>query len=695
LVSLHGLDGKKDAAGSDHPLYERLQSEVRIPTADRLWFLADAFRIGMSVDELYHLSRVDPWFLHEIEELVEFEAEWVRRNKGDFGPGDSDDPLRGSLDSLATLLEQAKGLGFSDQRLGQLIGREEDTIRQWRHARGAGYGTVFKRVDTCGAEFEAHTPYLYSTSGFSCESRPTQQRKIMILGGGPNRIGQGIEFDYCCVHAAMALKEEGIETIMVNCNPETVSTDYDISDRLYFEPLTKEDVLRIILTERPDGVVVQFGGQTPLKLAVPLEQAGVRILGTQPDAIDRAEDRKRFSDLLNELHFLQPQNGTARSSHEAHIIAVNIGYPVMVRPSYVLGGRAMQIVYDADTLDEYLQRNGTDLGRHPLLIDDYLEDAIEVDVDAIADGTDVVVAGIMEHVEMAGIHSGDSACSLPAHSLNEVILETINRQTILLAKALQVVGLMNIQYAVKDGLVYILEVNPRASRTVPFVSKVIGVPLAKHAMKIMSGRTLKDLGFTQRPLFPHIAIKEAVFPFTKLGVSDVLLGPEMRSTGEVMGIDQSFGWAFAKSQAASGMPLPLGGTALLSVKDGDKPATVDIARRLAQLGFSLNATKGTAAFLRTHGIIVFTVNKINEARPHIEDLLKNKELALVVNTVGGALSQEDSAPIRKAAVFGGIPYFTTIQAAQAAISGIEAMKETSMEVRSLQEYHSAMPAGQA
>jgi carbamoyl-phosphate synthase large subunit len=694
-VSLHGLDGKKDAAGSDHPLYERLQSEVRIPTADRLWFLADAFRIGMSVDELYHLSRVDPWFLHEIEELVEFEAEWVRRNKGDFGPGDSDDPLRGSLDSLATLLEQAKGLGFSDQRLGQLIGREEDTIRQWRHARGAGYGTVFKRVDTCGAEFEAHTPYLYSTSGFSCESRPTQQRKIMILGGGPNRIGQGIEFDYCCVHAAMALKEEGIETIMVNCNPETVSTDYDISDRLYFEPLTKEDVLRIILTERPDGVVVQFGGQTPLKLAVPLEQAGVRILGTQPDAIDRAEDRKRFSDLLNELHFLQPQNGTARSSHEAHIIAVNIGYPVMVRPSYVLGGRAMQIVYDADTLDEYLQRNGTDLGRHPLLIDDYLEDAIEVDVDAIADGTDVVVAGIMEHVEMAGIHSGDSACSLPAHSLNEVILETINRQTILLAKALQVVGLMNIQYAVKDGLVYILEVNPRASRTVPFVSKVIGVPLAKHAMKIMSGRTLKDLGFTQRPLFPHIAIKEAVFPFTKLGVSDVLLGPEMRSTGEVMGIDQSFGWAFAKSQAASGMPLPLGGTALLSVKDGDKPATVDIARRLAQLGFSLNATKGTAAFLRTHGIIVFTVNKINEARPHIEDLLKNKELALVVNTVGGALSQEDSAPIRKAAVFGGIPYFTTIQAAQAAISGIEAMKETSMEVRSLQEYHSAMPAGQA
>ncbi|HBP86364.1 MAG TPA: carbamoyl phosphate synthase large subunit, partial [Nitrospiraceae bacterium] len=695
LVSLHGLDGKKDSAGSNHPLHERLQSQVRIPTADRLWFLADAFRIGMSVDELYHLSRVDPWFLHEIKELVEFEAEWVRRSKEEFGNDRSHDTRKGCPDSLVTLLEQAKGLGFSDPRLGQLIGREEDTIRQWRQVGGSGYGTVFKRVDTCGAEFEAHTPYLYSTSGFSCESRPTQKRKIMILGGGPNRIGQGIEFDYCCVHAAMALKEEGIETIMVNCNPETVSTDYDISDRLYFEPLTKEEVLRIILTERPDGVVVQFGGQTPLKLAVPLEQEGVRILGTQPDAIDRAEDRKRFSDLLNELNLLQPQNGTARSSHEAHIIAVNIGYPVMVRPSYVLGGRAMQIVYDADTLDEYLQRNNMDLGRHPLLIDDYLEDAIEVDVDAIADGTDVVVAGIMEHVEMAGIHSGDSACSLPAHSLNEEILATINRQTILLAKELHVVGLMNIQYAVKDGSVFILEVNPRASRTVPFVSKTIGLPLAKYAMKIMAGRTLKDLGFTERPLFSHVAIKEAVFPFTKLGVSDVLLGPEMRSTGEVMGIDQSFGWAFAKSQAASGMPLPLGGTALISVKDGDKPATLDIAQRLAHLGFLLNATEGTAAFLRTHGINVVTVNKINAARPHIGDLLKNKELSLVVNTVGGASSQEDSAPIRKAAVFGGIPYFTTIQAAQAAISGIEAMKKTSMEVRCLQEYHSAMSARQA
>lgn len=690
LMSLHGLDGKTERTASAHPLYERLQSAVRIPTADRLWFLGDALRIGLSVKELHQLTKIDPWFLHELQELIEFEATWVNHIHQELGPNFSDASQSPCPEGLSTLLEQAKAFGFSDQRLGQLLGLEEERVRQWHRLSSSGYGTIFKRVDTCGAEFEAHTPYLYSTFGLTSESRPTQQRKVMILGGGPNRIGQGIEFDYCCVHAAMALKEEGIETIMVNCNPETVSTDYDISDRLYFEPLTKEEVLRIIHTECPDGVVVQFGGQTPLKLAVPLEQEGVKILGTQPDAIDRAEDRKRFSDLITKLELLQPQNGTARSSYEAHIIAVNIGYPVMVRPSYVLGGRAMQIVYDAKTLDDYLQRHGTNLAKHPLLIDDYLEDAIEVDVDALADGTEVVVAGIMEHVEMAGIHSGDSACSLPAHSLKKEILDTIRHQTVLLAKELHVVGLMNIQYAVKDEAVYVLEVNPRASRTVPFVSKVIGIPLAKLAMKIMTGRTLRDLGFTRPPQFSHIAIKEAVFPFTKLGVSDVLLGPEMRSTGEVMGIDENFGWAFAKAQAASGMPMPLGGTALLSVKDGDKPATLDLARRLAHLGFSINATKGTAAFLRQHDITVLTVNKIHESRPHIADLLKNKELSMVVNTVGGTSSQEDSAPIRKAAVFGGIPYFTTIQAAQAALSGIEVMTQTPMRVRSLQEYHSAI-----
>ncbi len=689
LVSLHGLDGKQEAGSVHHPLFDKIQTALRMPTAERLWHIADAFRIEMSVEDVYQRTKIDPWFLDEIQQIVRFEGEWVLACQPYLGGGSrTETPVR-LPDALLPGLHQAKKLGFSDQRLAQLIGRHEDWIRHAQKSVKADQSIIFKRVDTCGGEFEAHTPYLYSSSGTSCEAHPTQHRKIMILGGGPNRIGQGIEFDYCCVHAAMALREEGIETIMVNCNPETVSTDYDISDRLYFEPLTKVDVLRIIETEQPEGVVVQFGGQTPLKLAVPLAEAGVTIVGTQPDAIDRAEDRKRFSDMLTGLGLQQPQNGTARSSHEAHIIAVNIGYPVMVRPSYVLGGRSMEIIYDAESLDGYLLKTSFDLGSHPLLIDDYIEDAIEVDVDAIADGTDVVVAGIMEHVEMAGIHSGDSACSLPPHSLHENILHIIRTQTVLLAKELQVIGLMNIQYAVKKDQVYILEVNPRASRTVPFVSKTIGVPLAKLAMKVMAGRTLRDLDFLQVPQCSHIAIKEAVFPFTKLGVSDVLLGPEMRSTGEVMGIDQSFGWAFAKSQAATGMAMPLSGTALISVKDGDKPAALGLAQCLDQLGFSIKATKGTAAFLQRHGIPVQAVNKIKEGRPHIGDLIKNKDLAMVINTVGDKASQEDSAPIRTAAVFEGIPYFTTMQGAQAAVFGIEAMKKTAITVKSLQEYHHA------
>ncbi len=688
LVSLHGLDGQYASDSTSHPLLDTIQAALRMPTADRLWHVADAFRIGMSVEEVYQHTKIDPWFLDEIQQIVRFEAEWVCACQPYLGTGSSSDVPMSVPDALLSSLRQAKKIGFSDQRLGQLIGRHEDWIRHARKSEKFEPVTVFKRVDTCGGEFEAHTPYLYSSSGMSCEARPTQKRKIMILGGGPNRIGQGIEFDYCCVHAAMALREEGIETIMVNCNPETVSTDYDISDRLYFEPLTKEDVLRIIEIEQPEGVVVQFGGQTPLKLAISLAEAGVTIVGTQPDAIDRAEDRKRFSDLLTELELQQPRNGTARSSHEAHIIAVNIGYPVMVRPSYVLGGRAMQIIYDADSLDLYLQKNASnDLGSHPILIDEYLEDAIEVDVDALSDGTDVVVAGIMEHVEMAGIHSGDSACSLPPHTLSASIIHTIQQQTVLLAKELEVIGLMNIQYAVKEDQVYILEVNPRGSRTVPFVSKVIGIPLAKMAMKVMTGRTLRDLDFLEVPTCSHIAIKEAVFPFTKLRVSDVLLGPEMRSTGEVMGIDQTFGWAFAKAQAATGMAMPLNGTVLLSVKDGDKPAALGIAQCLAQLGFSMKATKGTATFLQQHGITVQAVNKIQEGRPHIGDLIKNKELAMVINTVGDKTSQEDSASIRTTAVFGGIPYFTTMQGAQAAVLGIEAMKKTSLTVKSLQEYH--------
>ncbi len=687
LVSLHNLDGKLEKRSTDDPLYQEIQMAIRIPTADRLWHLADALRIGISTGELNRLTSFDPWFLHEIQEIVEFEREWVLQRNDAIQEG-----TRGGDASGDYLLERSVRLGFSDQRLGQLLGKDSDVVKEWRRSSALSQSTLFKRVDTCGAEFEAFTPYLYSTSGVTCEARPTEQKKVIILGGGPNRIGQGIEFDYCCVHASMALKDEGIESIMVNCNPETVSTDYDISDRLYFEPLTREDVLRIIKTESPMGVVVQFGGQTPLKLAVPLAREGVPILGTQPDAIDRAEDRKRFSDLINELALLQPRNGIAHSSHEAHVIAVNIGYPIMVRPSYVLGGRAMQIIYDAPSLDEYLEKTGINLKNHPLLIDDYLEDAIEVDVDAISDGTDVVVAGIMEHVEMAGIHSGDSACSLPPHLLSQELIDNIRNQTVLLAKELQVVGLMNIQFAVKEKQVYILEVNPRASRTIPFVSKVIGAPLAKIAMKVMAGRTLKDLRFTKTPQYSHIAIKEAVFPFTKLGVTDVLLGPEMRSTGEVMGIDKNFGWAFAKSQASAGLPLPTGGTALFSVKDGDKPLILDLAKRLARLGFSLKATSGTATYLQENGVAVESVKKIKEGRPHLVDFIKNREVALVVNTVGGSASQEDSAPIRKEAVFGGIPYFTTIQGARAAVLGLESMNETRMEVKSLQAFHSSIPS---
>ncbi|MDR4495408.1 MAG: carbamoyl-phosphate synthase large subunit [Nitrospirales bacterium] len=692
LVSLHGLDGMIGESAIPPATLERIQAGIRTPTSDRLWHIADGLRIGLSVKDIFELSSVDPWFVHEIRDLVEFEARWVREMRHDLGKTFSPSILSNLPPNLCELYETAKRLGFSDHRLRQLLSGEGEGVSCRNTSPGAENGMVFKRVDTCGAEFEAHTPYLYSTFGSVCESNPTSRKKVMILGGGPNRIGQGIEFDYCCVHAAMALRELGIETIMVNCNPETVSTDYDVSDRLYFEPLTKEDVLRIIYREQPDGVVVQFGGQTPLKLAVPLAGEGVPILGTQPDSIDRAEDRKRFSELIAALDLLQPENGSARAAHEAHIIAVNIGYPVMVRPSYVLGGRAMKIIYDADALDRYLDETGINLSKHPLLIDDYLEDAIEVDVDAIADGEMTVVAGIMEHVEMAGIHSGDSACSLPPNSLDQATIRKIERQTIRLAQELGVIGLMNIQFAVQEGRVYILEVNPRASRTVPFVSKTIGAPLAKLAMKVMMGNKLADLGFIKRPSFSHISIKEAVFPFTKLGVSDVLLGPEMRSTGEVMGIDQTFGWAFAKSQASAGMPIPLFGVALLSVKDGDKPATLELAKRLQKLGFSLQGTKGTAAYLSEHGLEVTTVNKIKEGRPHIVDFIKNKDIALVVNTVGGSSSQDDSAPIRKAAVFGGVPYFTTLQAAQAAVLGIEAMKRSPLQVQSLQEFHRLVSA---
>jgi carbamoyl-phosphate synthase large subunit len=674
LVSLRGLDHGLPSGANRDELATQVRTALQTPHPDRLWHLADAMRLGISAEELYALTHVDPWFLDQVRELVDFEQQLIAAAP--------------SLDPEC--LWQAKRLGFADRRIAQLTGKTPEAVRQQRIAgapAGTTGGVTYKRVDTCAAEFEAHTPYLYSTYERTCEARPTERKKVVILGGGPNRIGQGIEFDYCCVHAAFALREEGIETIMVNCNPETVSTDYDTSDRLYFEPLTEEDVRNIVDRERPIGVVVQFGGQTPLKLAIPLEQAGIKILGTSPDAIDRAEDRERFRELLNKLKLRQPASGTARSAAESVRIATAIGYPVMVRPSYVLGGRAMRIVYDEAGLMHYMATAVNASPEHPVLVDKYLEDAIEIDVDAISDGKRVVVAGIMEHIEEAGVHSGDSACSLPPYTLDADVVEDIRRQTIALAMELNVVGLMNVQFAVRGGVNYVLEVNPRGSRTVPFVSKAIGAPLAKLAMKVMIGQTLDQLGFTTAPRPSHISVKEAVFPFTKFAGVDVLLGPEMKSTGEVMGMDVDFGWAFAKSQSAAGVALPRGGTVLISVKDQDKPAALDVARRLRQLGFRIEATRGTAAYLHQHGVDSDEINKVTEGRPHLVDHIKNGEISLVINTVWGQASQADSASIRREALQRGVPYYTTMPGARAAGMAIEAMLKKGLTIRSLQEYH--------
>jgi carbamoyl-phosphate synthase large subunit len=666
--------------GEDQTGYAiQIKDKLRIPNWERLWYIADAFRAGITIEEVQTLTKIDPWFLCQIQDIIEFEEEISREisiintHHGATSP------------KTASLLKKAKEFGFSDTRLADLMGMNEADVRRIRKERGIQ--AVFKRVDTCGAEFEAQTPYLYSTYERECEARPSDRRKVMILGSGPNRIGQGIEFDYCCVHAAFALKEEGIETIMVNCNPETVSTDYDTSDRLYFEPLTCEDVLNVIEREQPDGVVLQFGGQTPLKLALPLSEAGVKILGTSPDAIDRAEDRQRFKTLLDKLGLKQPRSGTARSFAEARLVASEIGYPVMVRPSYVLGGRAMEVVYDENSLRNYMTDAVKASPKHPILIDKYLEDAIEVDVDAVSDGTRTVIGGILEHIEEAGVHSGDSACSLPPFSLKSSILDEMRRQTICLAKEMKVIGLMNAQYAVKDGEVYVLEVNPRASRTVPFVSKAIGVPLAKIAMKVMIGRDLKSLGFVTERSLKHVAVKEAVFPFTKFPGVDTILGPEMKSTGEVMGIDEEFGRAFAKSQDAAGNPLPLSGRVFISVKDKDKQPVVEIARRLTALGFTIEATQGTAEFLRKHQVPVDTVNKVAEGRPHIVDHMKNREIHLMINTVGDKQAQVDSYVIRRTALNQNIPYFTTIAEAKAVVRGIEAGLKEGMKIKSIQAYH--------
>jgi len=646
-----------------------LEARLANPNARRLWYVAEAYRAGWSTERIFALSKIDPWFLENIRQIVGFEPEL--RAAGSPLPVD--------------LLRRAKTLGFSDIRLAHLTGSTEETIRQAR--RRAGIEPVYKMVDTCGAEFPAFTPYLYSTYDSEDESGVTQRKKVMILGGGPNRIGQGIEFDYCCVHAAFALKEDGYETIMVNCNPETVSTDYDTSDKLYFEPLTREDVLSIIAREQPDGVIVQFGGQTPLKLAVPLEQAGVRILGTPPDAIDRAEDRERFAEMLARLQLKQPANGTARTVEEAVRAAAGIGYPVLVRPSYVLGGRAMEIVYEEAALRQYMARAVDVAPDRPVLIDKFLEDAIELDVDAVSDGELVVVGGIMEHIERAGVHSGDSACSLPPTTIAASVQDEVRRQTHALARELGVIGLMNVQFAVKGFDVYILEVNPRASRTVPFVSKAIGVPLAKMAARVMVGQSLRALGFTDEVIPTHISVKEAVFPFAKFPNVDTLLGPEMKSTGEVMGIDRSFGAAFAKAEIAASNVLPECGTVFISVCDEDKEAVLAVARRLAGEGFTLLATRGTAKFLERQRVAVRSINKVAEGSPHIVDEIRAGRIAMLINTPMGVGSHHDSFAIRRSALECRVPYFTTIAAAAAAAEGVACLRREALQVSPLQDYH--------
>src|SRR3990172_3749079 len=660
-----------------------LRAELKTPRPDRPFYMAEAFRAGFSVDEVYELTKIDQWFLENIKELVEFENEIHEASK------------KGNL--TEDILRRAKEDGFSDAMLASLAGKTQKDIRAMR--KKFAIEPVYKCVDTCAAEFEAFTPYLYSTyerpfynikdkkKKAECEANPTDRKKVMILGSGPNRIGQGIEFDYCCVHAVFALKELGYETIMINCNPETVSTDYDTSDRLYFEPLTIEDVLSIIEVEQPEGVIVQFGGQTPLKLAVPLEREGVRILGTSPDSIDRAEDRKRFKELLHKLGLKQAESDTAMSEGEAVDAAERIGYPVMIRPSYVLGGRAMEIVYDENSLKDYMKRAVKASPKHPVLVDKYLEDAIEVDVDAISDGRDIIIGGVMEHIEQAGIHSGDSACSLPPHSLNKGIVDEIKRQTKALAKELNVIGLMNVQFAVKDNDIYILEVNPRASRTIPFVSKATGIPLAKIAAKLMAGKTLKELGITQERETEHISVKEAVFPFDRFPGVDIILGPEMKSTGEVMGIDEDFGRAFGKSQISCGNKIPLSGKIFISLKDKNKPASVSIVKKLLELGLSVIATRGTAQYLKEHGIDVEVINKVAEGRPHIVDLIKNKEIHFVINTVSGTQAQKDSFSIRQSALQYKVPFTTTISGASAAVEAIEILKKKKVNIKSIQEYH--------
>ena len=655
---------------------EELRQKLIYPNSKRLFYLARAFRQGYTVEELYELTDIDPWFLAQMQQIVEFED--LIESVGSIEKMDRD------------LLRKAKQWGLCDRYLAGLLHSEEETVRRRRLQEETK--ATFKLVDTCAAEFQAYTPYYYSTYETEDESTPSDRKKVIILGGGPNRIGQGIEFDYCCVHCSMALREEGVESIMVNSNPETVSTDYDISDKLYFEPLTREAVLNIVELEKPLGVVVQFGGQTPLNLAVSLERAGVPILGTSPDSIDRAEDRKRFKQLLQKLNLRQPDNDTAVNVSEALEVAKRVGYPVVVRPSYVLGGRAMEIVYDDKTLRNFMERAvgvSSDVSPDaPILIDKFLEQAIEIDVDAACDGTDTVVAGIMEHIEMAGIHSGDSACVLPPQSLDEEIVEEIARQTKQLALELNVKGLINIQFAVKAGQVYVLEVNPRASRTVPFVSKATGIQWAKVATRIMLGIRLEEMGLSGRPKPEHVSVKESVFPFIRFSHVDTLLGPEMKSTGEVMGIGPDFGSAFAKAQFGAGQNLPMEGVIFFSVQDEEKPAMARLAGEFRKMGFGILATKGTAAYFDTQGVDAKAINKVREGHYHIVDAIKNGEVALVVNAPLGGPTVKDSFSIRRTALESNVPYTTTLAGAEATMRAIAAVKKAELHVHSLQSYHS-------
>ena len=664
-VGADGLDRKT----SDREIIKRELSE---PGPERIWYLADAFACGFTLEEVHRLSRIDPWFLAQIRDLVRTEMALAGRR----------------LESLdAAELRRLKRQGCPDRRLARLLGVGEGEVRARRHALGVR--PVYKRVDTCAAEFATTTAYLYSTYEEECEAQPSTRRKIMVLGGGPNRIGQGIEFDYCCVHAAFALREEGFETIMVNCNPETVSTDYDTSDRLYFEPLTLEDVLEIVAVERPWGVIVQYGGQTPLKLARALAAEGVPILGTSADSIDVAEDRERFQQLLDRLGLRQPPNRTARSTEEALRLAEEIGYPVVVRPSYVLGGRAMEVVHHRSELERYMREAVKVSNEAPVLLDRFLAQATEVDVDAVADGREVIVAGVMEHVEEAGVHSGDSACCLPPHSLAPALVAELKAQTARLAQALGVVGLMNVQFAIQGGTVYVLEVNPRASRTVPFVSKATGVPWAKIAARCMAGRSLAQQGVRASVVPAYYSVKEAVFPFVKFPGVDTILGPEMKSTGEVMGIGRSFGEAFLKSQLGAGVRFPQGGRAFVSVRDSDKPQAVEVARSLTALGFTVLATRGTARMLAAAGVPVTPVNKVAEGRPHIVDMIKNGEVSLIVNTVDASRSAvADSRSIRTTALAQRVTYYTTIAGARAACTGLRELAR--LEPSCLQDLHAQL-----